>query len=249
MRRAIEGVGPSRIAAIVSTTSCFAPRASDDVLGVAILCAEYGIPHMINNAYGVQSRMICRAVNKACLSGKGRVDLVVQSTDKNFMVPVGGSIVAAPAARKAALDLVATEYPGRASASTHLDLMMTLLNWGARGWRKVLACREELFPYLLDSMKKVAAAEDERVLDTPGNPISVALTLDTLVEAAAAAGRRREKGVLRDVEAATVGEQNETVKDGKERVKGERSAGKSEERKKNVVVPNPTFFGSMLWSR
>lgn len=37
--------------------------------------------------------MVCGQVTSAWR--KGRVDAVVQSTDKNFMVPVGGAVVAA----------------------------------------------------------------------------------------------------------------------------------------------------------
>lgn len=42
---------------VLTTTSCFAPRASDDVEAVARLCKHAGVPHIINNAYGVQVRL------------------------------------------------------------------------------------------------------------------------------------------------------------------------------------------------
>ena len=48
-------LGPNRVLGIVTTTSCFAPRAADDVVAVAKLCAQYSIGHIINNAYGVQA--------------------------------------------------------------------------------------------------------------------------------------------------------------------------------------------------
>lgn len=35
------------------------------------------------------------------------------------------------------VDAVNKAYPGRASASAHIDLLLTLLHWGAAGWRKV----------------------------------------------------------------------------------------------------------------
>ena len=47
-------LGPDNIVAVLSTTSCFAPRAADDVIAIAKLCAELDIGHIINNAYGVQ---------------------------------------------------------------------------------------------------------------------------------------------------------------------------------------------------
>lgn len=51
----VERLGPENVVAVVTTTSCFAPRASDDVLGVAQFCAQAGVGHVINNAYGVQT--------------------------------------------------------------------------------------------------------------------------------------------------------------------------------------------------
>ena len=40
--------------------------------------------HVINNAYGLQCSKICHSINEACRTG--RVDYIVQSTDKNFLV-------------------------------------------------------------------------------------------------------------------------------------------------------------------
>jgi len=37
------------------------------------------------------------------------------------------------------VEAVNKAYPGRASVTAHLDLLMTLLHWGAQGWRKVAA--------------------------------------------------------------------------------------------------------------
>ncbi len=37
---------------------------------------------------------------------KGRVDAVVQSTDKNFMVPVGGAVIAASKQNSSLVDAV-----------------------------------------------------------------------------------------------------------------------------------------------
>ena len=50
---------------------------------------------------------------KVCslLPRTGRVDVVVQSTDKNFMVPVGGAIVAG--FDKALVDSISKNYPGK----------------------------------------------------------------------------------------------------------------------------------------
>jgi hypothetical protein len=67
---------------------------------------------------GVQSSAICAQLTAAWR--KGRVDAVVQSSDKNFMVPVGGALVAAPAARPQAVLDVNSSYPGRASGAGEL---------------------------------------------------------------------------------------------------------------------------------
>lgn len=40
-------------------------------------------------------RLLPLALTAACW--RGRVDAIVQSTDKNFMVPVGGAVISAPA--------------------------------------------------------------------------------------------------------------------------------------------------------
>lgn len=41
---------------------------------------------------------------------KGRIDVFVQSTDKNFLVPVGGAIIAG--FDKIVLDKITRNYPG-----------------------------------------------------------------------------------------------------------------------------------------
>ena len=62
---------------------------------MAEICHKLGIPHVVNNAYGVQSTKCMHILEEAGKREKGRrVDAFVQSTDKNLMVPVGGSIIA-----------------------------------------------------------------------------------------------------------------------------------------------------------
>jgi len=76
-----------KVLAVITTTSCFAPRVPDQVDKVAKLCADSGIHHVINNAYGLQCHLTSKLINRACVVG--RVDAVISSTDKNFLVPVG----------------------------------------------------------------------------------------------------------------------------------------------------------------
>lgn len=116
------------------------------VEAAARLCHSHDVPHVVNHAYGVQSRWLCGQVSRACRAS--RVDIVIQSTDKNFMVPVGGAVAAAPKGQEGGLlrDMAAG-YPGRAGVAAHLDLLMTLLHLGQQGWLKLLQEREELFEY------------------------------------------------------------------------------------------------------
>ena len=80
-----------QVLAIITTSSCFAPRIRDKVDEVAKLCQKANICHIINNAYGLQCESTCKLINRACVVG--RVDAIVSSADKNFLVPVGESTV------------------------------------------------------------------------------------------------------------------------------------------------------------
>jgi len=116
------------------------------IKAVAKLCSAHGVPHVVNNAYGVQSRWLCQQVSAACRAG--RVDAIVQSTDKNFLVPVGGTVMAATRAWPEVLRRMASGYPGRASVAAHLDLATTLMYLGRTGWRALLEEREALYAAL-----------------------------------------------------------------------------------------------------
>jgi O-phospho-L-seryl-tRNASec:L-selenocysteinyl-tRNA synthase len=179
IEREIARLG-ERLVCVVTSTSCFAPRASDDVEAVAKLCEKTNTGHVINNAYGVQSRVICKKISKAWTVG--RVDAVVQSTDKNFLVPVGGAIVCCGKRREDLVRAVSTSYPGRASASASIDLFITLLSMGEETWMRLLDEREDVYAYMASELAKVAEEEGERVLSTPGNPISMAMTLSCAKE-------------------------------------------------------------------
>jgi glutamate/tyrosine decarboxylase-like PLP-dependent enzyme len=289
LRAAVLAAGAGAVVAVLTTTSCFAPRAPDDVRAVGRLCAELDVPHVVNHAYGLQSARLCGVLNEACgdwplraprrapaAAGAGagaaaaaggragdgagesagesagefvgefvgdnvgesagesagdgvgesageragesageragggaaaggaargsgggaarggggggapasRVDAWVSSTDKNFLVPVGGAIVGSPDARFVAD--VARAYAGRASAAPLIDLFVTLLGLGARGLRELLAERAAAFDALRAALARVAAPRGERVLATPHNPISLAVTLARVTAAAPA---------------------------------------------------------------
>ncbi|KAJ3335268.1 hypothetical protein HDU93_005974 [Gonapodya sp. JEL0774] len=102
------------------------------------LCSEFNIPHVVNNAYGVQSRRCAGLISEAC--NVGRLDLFVQSTDKNFMVPVGGACIAGP--DEDAVRAVGAMYAGRAGVVQVLDVFITLVGMGKQGWKAVLEERK-----------------------------------------------------------------------------------------------------------
>jgi O-phospho-L-seryl-tRNASec:L-selenocysteinyl-tRNA synthase len=177
IERAVRELGADSVLCVVTTSSCFAPRGIDRLPDVARLCCDLGVAHVVNNAYGLQSKRVCNVLNEACVQSRAAGgDLIfIQSTDKNFCVPVGGSIVAATS--KAAISAVCQSYPGRASIAPLLDVFITLLHWGRAGYAEALRKREALAPYLHAQLSAVAAAAGERVLNTPHNPISLAFTL------------------------------------------------------------------------
>jgi O-phospho-L-seryl-tRNASec:L-selenocysteinyl-tRNA synthase len=99
------------------------------------------------------------------------VDLVVQSTDKNLLVPVGGSIVCS--FDENTIINLQKFYPGRASSSQSLDVLITLLSMGSDNYKKLLTDRKECFDYLKDQLCNLAIKFHEKVLDTPHNSISI----------------------------------------------------------------------------
>ena len=113
-----------KVLCVMSTTSCFAPRAYDSVIAIAELCKKYKVAHLINNAYGLQCTKVASDVTAAIQ--KGRVDALVSSSDKNFMVPVGGSVIYS-AKKKDLVEKINKFYPGRASGGPTLDLFLTFL--------------------------------------------------------------------------------------------------------------------------
>jgi len=168
---------PSEVLAVVTTTSCFAPRVPDNVDEVAKICKKHDVCHLVNHAYGLQCRRTNKLLNRACVVG--RVDAVVCSTDKNFLVPVGGAIVLSPSAQ--VVQGVSKTYAGRASSSPIVDLFVTLLSMGASGYRNLFRQREALVPQFKRRLEAVAAKYGERLLQCPSNTISFGITLDSLV--------------------------------------------------------------------
>ncbi|XP_034489300.1 O-phosphoseryl-tRNA(Sec) selenium transferase [Drosophila innubila] len=172
----INKLGPDNILCLYTTTSCFAPRNSDDIVEIAKLAKLMALPHLVNNAYGLQCNSITTQLDRA--QRVGRIDYIVQSTDKNLLVPVGGAIVASR--DEESLKHLASSYAGRASSSQTLDVFMTLLSLGHKGYLNLLEERRNNFQYLKLRLQQFAAMHREVVPQCQNNSISLALTLSSL---------------------------------------------------------------------
>ena len=143
--------------------------------GIGKICGRYDIFHLVNNAYGIQSRRALQRISDAALS-ENRVDFVVQSTDKNFLVPVGGSVVFT--ARNAELlALLEKSYPGRASASPIIDLFITLLQMGEANWKRALDEREREYQQSRLILSERLQPKGITILSSKRNDISIALSI------------------------------------------------------------------------
>lgn len=174
MEKEIQSLGAENIACIFTTTSCFAPRAADDLVGVARLGRSYDVPQLVNNAYGIQSSKCMHLIEEMSKVGCGQTTFV-QSTDKNFLVPVGGAIIAG--FDKSWIKQISQTYPGRASSTPTTDLFITLMSLGVQGYKNLVQERKSLFQELKTKLTQVAEKHGERLLETKGNPISMAITL------------------------------------------------------------------------
>jgi len=170
----ISQLGTDTIHSVVVTTSTFSPRSPDDIPAVSKICKNLEIPLIVNNAYGLQCSKCCHLISESLRTG--RIDLVVQSTDKNFLVPVGGSILFGPLA-----DRVNTIYPGRASISPILDLLITLLQVGRNGLTELLQKRRENFDYLKQQLEVKLPKSKAQLLVNNNNNISLAIQLHGIV--------------------------------------------------------------------
>lgn len=160
-------------AAIVSTTTFFPPREPDDIKAIAKLASEENIQHIINNAYGVQSRKIMKLIQGAI--DAGRVDAVIQSTDKNFLTPVGGAIIASPSSEF--IEKVSRTYAGRASAAPITQFLAAILSLGVKRYEELRSEQEQNRRFLGESLGELAKKHGERLLDV-FNPIAAAMTLN-----------------------------------------------------------------------
>lgn len=125
------------------------------------------------------------------------MDIVVMSTDKNLMVPVGGAIVAGYS--KEIISQIQKSYPGvfeqsnnlmlihcvfvwaklnlyfvvgRASSSQSLDVFITMLSMGVKGYKALITKRAENFLYLQLKLKSICMAHKLQMLLSKNNDLS-----------------------------------------------------------------------------
>ncbi|MHA1786482.1 MAG: O-phosphoseryl-tRNA(Sec) selenium transferase [Candidatus Helarchaeota archaeon] len=158
---------------IISTTTFFPPRICDDVKKIARIAKEHDIYHIINNAYGVQSRLLMKKIQGAI--DAGRVDAVIQSTDKNFLTPIGGSIVGTP--KKEFMEEINECYPGRASAAPIIQFLASILSLGIEKYEKLRDNQVNNRKLLEDLLTELMPKYKERVLKIE-NPIACAATIN-----------------------------------------------------------------------
>ncbi len=160
--------------AVVSTTSFFPPRESDEIKEISKLAKERDLVHIVVNAYGVQSPEWMKLIRSAVDAGK--VDAIIQSTDKNFLTPVGGSIVASP--NSEIITKVSQAYAGRASATPIVNFLISALSLGINGYQRLIEEQKKNRAILEEKAKILAKKLGERMLSV-FNPVAVAITLKT----------------------------------------------------------------------
>lgn len=160
---------------ILSFTSFFPPRETDDIKEIAKLAQDKEIVHIVVNAYGVQSEEWMKIIRSAI--DAGRVDAIIQSTDKNFLTPVGGSIICT--SNKDKMQKINQAYAGRANASPIFQFLISILSLGINGYKKLIDKQKKNRAYLEIELRKIADKIGEKILNV-FNPVAVAMTLNNL---------------------------------------------------------------------
>ncbi|MBD3227474.1 MAG: O-phosphoseryl-tRNA(Sec) selenium transferase [Candidatus Lokiarchaeota archaeon] len=170
----IEDAITDKTAAILSTTSFFPPRECDDVKEIAKIAKSNNIPHIINNAYGAQNVFYMKKIQGAI--DAGRVDGIIQSTDKNFLTPVGGAIISSP--NENLIERVAEKYAGRANAAPIVQFVAAVLTLGYKNYLLLQENQRKNRNLLQKELNIIADKHEERVLEVE-NPISCAITINS----------------------------------------------------------------------
>ena len=161
--------------AIISLTSFFPPREHDDIKEISKFAKKKNLVHIVINAYGVQSPEWMKSIRIGIDSG--RIDAIIQSTDKNILTPVGGAIIASPS--EVTITKISQAYAGRASATPVVNFLISMLSLGIEGYQQLLKEQQQNRILLEDLMQEVAERIDERILKV-FNPVAVAMSLNNL---------------------------------------------------------------------
>ncbi|MFX1370423.1 MAG: O-phosphoseryl-tRNA(Sec) selenium transferase [Promethearchaeota archaeon] len=161
--------------AVISITSFFPPREHDNIKQISKFAKENNLIHIVVNAYGVQSPEWMALIKSAI--DAGRVDAIIQSTDKNFLTPVGGTVIASPI--KENIIKISQAYAGRASATPVVNFLISMLSLGISGYQRLITEQQKNRKILESKLREVAEKINERILDV-FNPVAVGLSLKTL---------------------------------------------------------------------
>lgn len=161
--------------AIISLTSFFPPREHDDIKEISKFAKKNNLVHIVINAYGVQSPEWMKLIRIGI--DAGRIDAIIQSTDKNVLTPVGGAIIASPS--EEIIIKVSQAYAGRASATPVVNFLISMLSLGIEGYQKLLEEQQQNRKLLEKQMQEVAEKIGEKILKI-FNPVAVAMSLNNL---------------------------------------------------------------------
>ncbi len=171
----IEASLDSDCFAVISLTSFFPPREHDDIKEISKFAKKNDLVHIVINAYGVQSPEWMKLIRVGIDAGK--VDAIIQSTDKNVLTPVGGAIIASPS--EEIITKISQAYAGRASAAPIVNFLISMLSLGIEGYQKLLREQQHNRKLLESKLKGVAEKINEKILDV-FNPVAVAVSLNNL---------------------------------------------------------------------
>jgi len=161
--------------AIISLTSFFPPREHDNIKEISKFAKKHNLVHIVINAYGVQSPEWMKLIRIGI--DAGRIDAIIQSTDKNVLTPVGGAIIASPS--EDIITKISQAYAGRASATPVVNFLISMLSLGIEGYQQLLEEQKKNRKLLEDKMQKVAEKINEKILKV-FNPVAVAMSLNNL---------------------------------------------------------------------
>ena len=146
--------------AVISLTSFFPPREHDDIKAISKFAEDNNLVHIVINAYGVQSPEWMRLIRSGI--DAGRIDVIIQSTDKNILTPVGGALIASPDEKIIAK--ISQAYAGRASATPVVNFLISILSLGVEGYQQLIEEQQSNKKLLEEKLKAFAHKKKGKVI-------------------------------------------------------------------------------------